>query len=177
MPPVAGASPRCRPNRCAWCWTGIGHIKTKTHDYVGQATLTLFAALNYLNGKLITRIANRHRHQEWLAFLKTSIDRQTPCDLDIPLIADNYLTHRVKTSCARSRRHGRCRLLWRPQRVKPFTRRYWLDYVGNLTPAPAGARSIVPRANPCIKAAMQAILGGQPPRGVPGRACVVGDEG
>ena len=43
---------------------GIGHIRTKTHDYVRHGTLTLFAALNYLEGKLITRLAARHRHQE-----------------------------------------------------------------------------------------------------------------
>jgi len=72
---------------------GIGHIKTKTHDYVRHGTLTLFAALNYLDGKLITRIAKRHRHQEWLAFLKT-INRETPAGLDIHLIADNYATHK-----------------------------------------------------------------------------------
>jgi hypothetical protein len=40
---------------------------------VRHGTLTLFAALNYLEGKLITRLAPRHRHQEWLAFLKTTI--------------------------------------------------------------------------------------------------------
>ena len=72
---------------------GVGHIKTKTHDYFRHGTLTLFAALNYLDGKLITRIAKRHRHQEWLAFLKT-IDHQTPSTLDIHLIADNYATHK-----------------------------------------------------------------------------------
>ena len=72
---------------------GVGHIKTKTHDYIRHGTLTLFAALNYLDGKLITRIAKRHRHQEWLAFLKT-IDRQAPPGLDIHLIADNYATHK-----------------------------------------------------------------------------------
>ena len=72
---------------------GIGHIKTKTHDYVRHGTLTLFAALNYLDGKLITRIARRHRHQEWLAFLRV-IDRETPSDLGIHLIADNYATHK-----------------------------------------------------------------------------------
>jgi len=72
---------------------GIGHIKTKTHDYIRHGTLTLFAALNYLEGKLITRIARRHRHQEWLAFLKT-IDCETPSGLDIHLIADNYATHK-----------------------------------------------------------------------------------
>src|SRR5438874_10202570 len=72
---------------------GIGHIRTKTHDYVRHGTLTLFAALNYLEGKLITRIAQRHRHQEWLAFLKI-IDGETPPGLDIHLIADNYATHK-----------------------------------------------------------------------------------
>src|SRR5580700_2678264 len=72
---------------------GIGHIRTKTHDYVRHGTLTLFAALNYLEGKLITRLAARHRHQEWLAFLKT-IDAETPADLDIHIIADNYATHK-----------------------------------------------------------------------------------
>ena len=72
---------------------GVGHIKTKTHDYFRHGTLTLFAALNYLDGKLITRIAKRHRHQEWLAFLKT-IDHETPSTLDIHLIADNYATHK-----------------------------------------------------------------------------------
>ena len=72
---------------------GIGHIKTKTHDYIRHGTLTLFAALNYLEGKLITRIAQRHRHQEWLAFLKI-IDGETPPGLDIHLIADNYATHK-----------------------------------------------------------------------------------
>src|SRR5437016_14373198 len=72
---------------------GIGHIKTKTHDYIRHGTLTLFAALNYLEGKLITRIAQRHRPQEWLAFLKI-IDGQTPPGLDIHLIADNDATHK-----------------------------------------------------------------------------------
>jgi hypothetical protein len=72
---------------------GIGHIRTKTHDYVRHGTLTLFAALNYLEGKLITRLGASHRHQEWLAFLKL-IDRQSPADLDIHIIADNYATHK-----------------------------------------------------------------------------------
>lgn len=78
---------------------GVGHIKTKTHDYYRHGTLTLFAALNYLEGKLITQIAEQHRHQEWLDFLK-KIDRETPKELAIHLIADNYGTHKhpeVKT--------------------------------------------------------------------------------
>jgi hypothetical protein len=70
---------------------GIGHIRTKTHDYVRRGTLTLFAAVNYLEGKLITRLAPRHRHQEWLASLKL-IGEQSPADLDIHIIADNYAT-------------------------------------------------------------------------------------
>jgi transposase len=79
---------------------GIGHIRTKTHDYVRHGTLTLFAALDYLEGKLITRLAARPRpspgqacHQEWLAFLKL-IDEQSLADLDIHIIADNYATHK-----------------------------------------------------------------------------------
>jgi transposase len=80
--------------------SGIGHIRTKTHDYIRHGTLTLFAALNYLEGKLITRLAARPRaspgqacHQEWLAFLQL-IDEQSPADLDIHIIADNYATHK-----------------------------------------------------------------------------------
>lgn len=72
---------------------GIGHVRTATHDYIRHGTLTLFAALNYLEGKLITTIAEQHRHQEWLAFLR-KIDRETPKDLAIHLIADNYATHK-----------------------------------------------------------------------------------
>jgi transposase len=72
---------------------GVGHIKTKTHDYYRNGTLTLFAALNYLEGKLITQIAEQHRHQEWLAFLQ-KIDKETPKRLAIHLIADNYGTHK-----------------------------------------------------------------------------------
>ena len=78
---------------------GIGHIRTKTHDYKRHGTITLFAALNYLEGKLITRTETRHTHVEWLRFLK-QIDRETPKELAIHVIADNYATHKhanVKT--------------------------------------------------------------------------------
>ena len=85
---------------------GIGHIRTKTHDYVRHGTVTLFAALNYLEGKLITRLAPRHRHQEWLAFLKT-IDEETPPDLDIHIIADNYATHKHPAVTRWLERHAR----------------------------------------------------------------------
>jgi transposase len=72
---------------------GIGHIRTRTHDYVRHGTVTLFAALNYLDGKIISRVAEHHTHTEWLNFLK-QIDRQTPEGLDLHLIADNYGAHK-----------------------------------------------------------------------------------
>ncbi|MDP1605949.1 MAG: IS630 family transposase [Rhodocyclaceae bacterium] len=70
---------------------GIGHIKTATHDYIRHGALTLFAALNYLEGKLITTIAEQHRHQEWLAFLK-KIHRETHKELADTII--DYLADR-----------------------------------------------------------------------------------
>ena len=72
---------------------GMGHIQTKTHDYIRHGTVTLFAALNYLDGKIISRTAVRHTHRQWLDFLK-QIDRETPVDLDLHLIVDNYATHK-----------------------------------------------------------------------------------
>lgn len=72
---------------------GIGHVRTRTHDYVRHGTITLFAALSYLDGKIISRIAPRHTHLEWLAFLRR-IDRETPAELSLHLIADNYGTHK-----------------------------------------------------------------------------------
>jgi len=56
-------------------------------------TSTEESRLNCLEGKLITTLSEQHRHQEWLVFLK-KIERETPKDLDIHLIADNYATHK-----------------------------------------------------------------------------------
>jgi hypothetical protein len=61
---------------------GVGEIRTRTHDYKRHGTITLFAAMNYLDGKLIARTEQRHTHVEWLRFLK-QIDRETP--KDVPL--------------------------------------------------------------------------------------------
>lgn len=74
---------------------GIGHIRTKTHDYKRHGTITLFAALNYLDGKLISRTERHHTHVEWLRFLR-QIDRETPRGLTVHIIADNYATHKHK---------------------------------------------------------------------------------
>lgn len=70
-----------------------GRCGTMTHDYVRNGTTTLFAALELAQGKLIGTCMQRHRHQEWLKFLKL-IDAQTPPELDLHLIADNYHTHK-----------------------------------------------------------------------------------
>ena len=72
---------------------GPRHPRTMTHDYKRHGTTTLFAALDYLEGKLIARTEARHTHVEWLRFLK-QIERETPKGLDIHLIADNYATHK-----------------------------------------------------------------------------------
>jgi len=72
---------------------GIGHIRTRTHDYKRHGTITLFAALNYLEGKIVSRTEARHTHVEWLRFLK-QINREAPQDLLVHLIADNYGTHK-----------------------------------------------------------------------------------
>ncbi len=89
---------------------GVGHIATQTHDYYRHGTITLFAALNYLDGKLIGQTAPRHRHQEWLRFLKR-LDAETPAALTLHLILDNYSTHKHQTVRAwlekRNRHHQR----------------------------------------------------------------------
>ena len=70
-----------------------GRAATMTHDYKRHGTTTLFAALNTLDGKLIAQCQKRHRHNEWLKFLR-QIDRETPKDKTLHLICDNYATHK-----------------------------------------------------------------------------------
>lgn len=70
-----------------------GRAGTFTHDYKRHGTTTLFAALNILDGKVIGQCLPRHRHQEFLRFLR-QIDRQTAPGLDLHLIVDNYSTHK-----------------------------------------------------------------------------------
>jgi putative transposase len=71
---------------------GFGYVEGVTHDYQRHGTTTLFAALNVLNGAVLARCKPRHRHQEYLAFLR-DIDKAVPAELDIHCIADNYATH------------------------------------------------------------------------------------
>ncbi len=70
-----------------------GRCGTMTHDYKRHGTTTLFAAIELAAGKLIGTCMPRHRHQEWLKFLQL-IDDQTPADLNLHLIVDNYRTHK-----------------------------------------------------------------------------------
>jgi transposase len=66
----------------------------RTHDYIRHGTTSLFAALDIATGKIIGQHQRRHRHQEFLRFLKT-IDANTPAELDLHLICDNYATHKT----------------------------------------------------------------------------------
>ena len=70
-----------------------GRCGTMTHDYKRNGTATLFAALNTLDGTVISMCDDRHRHQEWLRFLRV-IDELNPEAKEIHLIADNYATHK-----------------------------------------------------------------------------------
>lgn len=82
---------------------GLGYVEGVTHDYKRHGTTTLFAALNVLNGAVLAECKPRHRHQEFLDFLRT-IDKAVPPELDIHVIVDNYATHkhtRVKAWLAR----------------------------------------------------------------------------
>ncbi|HUZ95638.1 MAG TPA: IS630 family transposase [Edaphobacter sp.] len=70
-----------------------GRCGTMTHDYKRNGTATLFAALNTLDGTVISMCDDRHRHQEWIRFLRV-LDDVTPSDKAIHLIQDNYATHK-----------------------------------------------------------------------------------
>jgi len=99
-----------------------GRCGTMTHDYKRNGTTTLFAALEIAEGKLIGTCMKKHRHQEWLKFLRL-IDRETPKDLDIHLILDNYRTHKHKKVQQWLAKHKRFHLHFIP------TSSSWLNLV------------------------------------------------
>jgi len=99
-----------------------GRAGTMTHDYKRNGTTTLFAALNVLTGDVIGQCMPRHRHDEFLAFLK-KIDRQTPAGLDLHLIVDNYATHKHAAVERWLIRHPRVHLHFTP------TSASWLNLV------------------------------------------------
>ncbi len=107
-----------------------GRAGTMTHDYKRNGTTTLFAALDVLTGAVIGQCLPRHRHEEFLKFLRT-IDREVPTGLQIHLILDNYSTHKHENVKRWLAKHPRFHLHFTP------TSSSWLNLVerffGNLT--------------------------------------------
>ena len=99
-----------------------GRAGTMTHDYKRHGTTTLFAALNMLDGTVIGECMPRHRQGEFLRFLKR-IDRETPAELDLHLIADNYATHKTPRVRRWLKAHPRFNLHFTP------TSASWLNMV------------------------------------------------
>lgn len=99
-----------------------GRLKTQTHDYKRNGTTTLFAAIELAEGKIIAECLPRHRHQEWIRFLK-KIDAETPANLDLHLIVDNYATHKHPKVQNWLRRHKRFHIHFTP------TSSSWLNLI------------------------------------------------
>ena len=72
---------------------GMGYVEGVTHDYIRHGTTTLYAALDVASGRVLTRCTPRHRHQEFLAFLR-QIEANVPVTLEVHLVVDNYATHK-----------------------------------------------------------------------------------
>lgn len=99
-----------------------GRAGTMTHDYKRNGTTTLFAALNILEGTVIGECMERHRHQEFLRFMKR-IDRETQADLDVHCIVDNYSTHKHPAVKRWLKRHARFHMHFIP------TSSSWLNLI------------------------------------------------
>ncbi len=99
-----------------------GHAGTMTHDYKRHGTTTLFAALNILDGTVISACMQKHRQDEFLKFLR-KIDNETPQDLDLHLIVDNYSAHKTARVQKWLKRHPRFTMHFTP------TSSSWLNMV------------------------------------------------
>jgi len=104
------------------CPLGLGYIEGITHDYTRHGTTTLFAALDVKTGEIFAQCKQRHRHQEFLAFL-VDVDANVPADLAIHIILDNYGTHKHRKVKAWLARHPRVHLHFTP------TYSSWLNQV------------------------------------------------
>ena len=109
---------RTQPSLPIYHW----RLGTMTHDYKRNGTTTLFAALNVADGVVIGQCMKRHRHQEWIKFLK-QIDAETEPGLDLHLIVDNYATHKHPKVNAWLKRHPRFHMHFTP------TSSSWLNLV------------------------------------------------
>ena len=99
-----------------------GRSQTLTHDYKRNGTASLFAALNAANGEVYGLCQERHRHQEWLRFLRL-LDQAMPPHLDLHLIGDNYATHKHPKVQRWLERHPRFHMHFTP------TSASWLNMV------------------------------------------------
>jgi len=99
-----------------------GRAGTITHDYKRNGTTTLFAALSMLDGSVVGQCLPRHRHQEFLKFLR-HLDREFPAELQLHLIVDNYRTHKHANVDAWLQKHPRIHLHFTP------TSSSWLNLV------------------------------------------------
>jgi len=99
-----------------------GRAGTMTHDYKRNGTTTLFAALDVLEGTVVGQCLPRHRHQEFLKFLR-HLDREFPAPLELHLIVDNYRTHKHQNVDAWLQKHPRFHLHFIP------TSSSWLNLV------------------------------------------------
>ena len=99
-----------------------GRAATMTHDYKRNGTTTLFAAMSMLDGTVISRCAQRHRHIEWLDFLR-QINRDAPQHMQLHLICDNYATHKHPKVTQWLAKHSRFHMHFTP------TSASWLNMV------------------------------------------------
>jgi len=99
-----------------------GRAETMTHDYKRHGTTTMFAAMNVASSKVISLCQQRHRHQEWIKFLRL-IDDATPAGKELYLIADNYATHKHPKVQRWLKRHPRFHVHFTP------TSSSWLNMV------------------------------------------------
>jgi transposase len=90
-----------------------GMPERRTHDYARHGVTSLFAAFNIADGTVISELHRRHRHQEFLKFLK-KIDKNVPAGLDVHLICDNYGTHKTPEIQDWLARHPRFRVHFTP---------------------------------------------------------------
>ena len=102
-----------------------GRCQTMTHDYKRHGTTTLFAALSVLDGNVIGRCMQRHRHLEFIRFLN-AVERQVPADKPIHAVLDNYATHKHPKVLAWLARHPRWTFHFTP------TSASWLNAVENF---------------------------------------------
>ena len=100
----------------------LGYVEGFTHDYIRHGTTTLFAALEVSTGEVIARCAKRHRHQEYLTFLRL-IDKEVPEGEEIHLVVDNSATHKHAKVRAWLARHPRFHVHFTP------TYSSWLNQV------------------------------------------------